>query len=112
MFTLGYNKYYNSLYKQNLDPKFGLFQIPGPDDDAVLAHMDTVHYVNVPSADISNKIVSHQVQKGLTSDLITDGKFMKDFTPKHLVIDKLGYGMLEGAAHYYFTETHYFVIIP
>ena len=111
MFTLGYNKYYNSLYKQNLDPKFGLFQIPGPDEDAVLAHIDTVHYVNVPSADISNKIVSHQVQKGLTSDLITDGKFMKDFTPTPTVVNKLGYGMLEGAAHHYFNETQYIVVV-
>lgn len=111
MFTLGYNKSYNSLYKQNLDLKFGLFQLPNPDDDTVQEHIDTVHYINVSSADISNKIVSHQVQKKLTSDLITDGKFMKDFTPSPLVIDRLGYGMLEGAAHYYFTETHYFVIM-
>ena len=111
MFTLGYNKYYNSLYKQNLDPKFGLFQIPSPDESTTLNHINTVHYFNVSSDEIANNILSYQIQKGLTSDLITDGKFMKDFTLSPLVIDKLGYGMLEGAAHYYFTETKYIIVV-
>lgn len=111
MFTLGYNKYYNSLYKQNLDSTFGIVFTLGPNESTVIDHVNTVHYVNVSSVDITNNILSYQLQKGLTSDLIIDGKFMKDFTPKPLVIDKLGYGMLEGAAHYYFTETMYLLIV-
>lgn len=111
MFTLGYNKTHNSLFKQNLDPKFGLFQIPSPDDSDVLKHLDSVHFINVPSADISNRILSHQLQHNLTSDLISDGKFMKDFVISPVVVDKLGYGMLEGVAHHYFNEVKYLIVV-
>jgi hypothetical protein len=107
MLTLGYSKEYSSLYQQNLTNVLWPLKDKVEFNDSLLQeHINIpVHLPKVSSTNINNQIVFHQVNNGLNSDVVQNGLWMSDFNPQTLTIDTLGYGLLEGAGHHYFTNT-------
>ncbi len=104
MLTLGYNKKINSLYKQNVDNVIWAFKGESVDLVVMQNHIDTPHITHYTSYYIGQAVLDKQVSSGLTSDIITDELFMSDFNAQPITIDRLGFGLLEGAAHHYFTD--------
>lgn len=113
MFTLGYSKSYRSLFQQQLANILWGFKPAGVNTAVLQPHVNdmSIHEVKTSSQTVVTSILNHQISYGLSSDWVTDGLWMSDFNPQPTTIDKLNLGLLEGAAHLFFTGSRTMVMM-